>query len=240
MNKGDGMTETCLAHILDPLAYEPNLPALMKRVRVKEGSAHAAELADLLEEALSLARPRAMYMVAYIHQRGDDFVDIEGCRFDSRVLRVNLDKAYRVFPYLATCGEELQIWADSKQDLVLNYWAEAIKEQVLYTAIRAAHEHLETHYQPGETASMSPGSLADWPIQQQQTLFQLFGAHSAAIGVRLTDSMLMLPTKSVSGIRFPSEDSFESCLLCPREGCPGRRAVYDPELYDQKFCQHAG
>lgn len=234
------MTETCLAHILDHLVYEPNLPALMKRVRVKEGSARAAELADLLAEAVPLARPRALYLVAYITGRGDDYVEIAGLRFDSRVLRVNLEPAYRVFPYLATCGTELQAWADRQEDMVLNYWAEAIKEQALAAAIRAVHDHMMNLYQPGETASMSPGSLADWPIQQQAVLFALFGAHSAEIGVRLTESMLMLPTKSVSGIRFPNEGSFESCMLCPREGCPGRRAVYDPELYDQKFCQHAG
>jgi hypothetical protein len=234
------MTETSMAHRLDTLAFEPNLPVLLKRVRVKEGSAHADELAQLLKEALPLAHPRAMYLVAYVTQRGEDFIEIDGLRFNSRVLRVNLDKTFRVFPYLATCGEELQAWAESKQDLVQNYWAEAIKEQALYTALRAAHHHLESHYHPGETASMSPGSLADWPIQEQHTLFHLFGSNSTDIGVRLTDSMLMLPTKSVSGIRFASEDSFESCMLCPREGCPGRRAVYDAALYDQKFCQHAG
>jgi hypothetical protein len=234
------MAEPRLAHVLDSISFEPDLPALMKRVRVKEGSARALELICLLEQALPLARPRALYLEAYVTERGEDFVEIEGLHFDSRVLRVNLENAYRVFPYLATCGEELQVWADGIDDIVLNYWAEAIKEQALYNAISAAHAHLTRHYQPGETASMSPGSLADWPITQQQVLFGLFGQHAGSIGVRLTDSMLMVPTKSVSGIRFPNHDSFQSCVLCPREGCPGRRAVYDPELYDQKYCQHAG
>jgi len=234
------MTDIGVAHILDSISYEPDLAVLMRRVRVKEGSARAAELLALVDEARPLARPRALYLSSFISGRGDDFVEIEGLRFESRVLRVNLDKTYRVFPYLATCGQELQEWADRQEDMVLNYWAEIIKEQALRSAIQAVHEHLVSHYQPGETASMSPGSLADWPITQQQVLFQLFGQHANAIGVCLTDSMLMIPTKSVSGIRFPNHDSFESCLLCPREGCPGRRAVFDPELYDQKFCQHAG
>lgn len=234
------MNEVGVAHILDSLPFEPNIPALMKRVRVKEGTARAVELTGLLEEALPLAHPRALYRVAFIGERGEDFVEIDGQRFNSRVLRVNLEHAYRVFPYLATCGEELQAWADRQDDLVLNYWAEAIKEQALRSAIQAAYDHMVEHYQPGETASMNPGSLVDWPIEQQQVLFRLFGRHAGDIGVRLTDSMLMLPTKSVSGIRFPNQDHFESCQLCPREGCPGRRAVFDPEMYDEKFCQHAG
>ncbi len=45
----------------------------------------------------------------------------------------------------------------------------------------------------------------------------------------------MVPTKSVSGILFPAEESFASCQLCPRENCPNRRAPYDPELFDRKF-----
>ena len=42
--------------------------------------------------------------------------------------------------------------------------------------------------------------MADWPIEEQQPLFRLLGDTERAVGVRLTDSMLMVPTKSVSGI----------------------------------------
>ena len=42
----------------------------------------------------------------------------------------------------------------------------------------------------------------------------------------LTDSYLMLPTKSVSGVYFETEKSFNSCQLCTREMCPSRRAAY--------------
>ena len=50
------------------------------------------------------------------------------------------------------------------------------------------------------------------------------------IGVELTNSFLMVPSKSVSGIYFPTEIKFESCKLCPGEGCPGRQAPYDKNL----------
>jgi hypothetical protein len=55
--------------------------------------------------------------------------------------------------------------------------------------------------------------------------------------VTLTDSFLMVPTKSVSGIVFPTEVSFESCRLCPRSDCPGRRAKYDPNLWEQRYAE---
>jgi hypothetical protein len=45
----------------------------------------------------------------------------------------------------------------------------------------------------------------------------------------------MLPIKTVSGIRFPKEGTYENCQLCPRQKCPGRKALYDEGLYQRKY-----
>lgn len=87
----------------------------------------------------------------------------------------------------------------------------------------------------GGTSTMAPGSLGDWPIQQQKPLFQLLGDTEAMIGVRLTESFLMLPSKSVSGIWFPTQTRFESCQLCPGQRCPNRRAPHAPELFEKRY-----
>jgi hypothetical protein len=80
---------------------------------------------------------------------------------------------------------------------------------------------------------MHPGSgdASVWPIEQQGPLFSLLGDVTGAIGVELTDSFLMVPNKSVSGVRFATEIDFRSCQLCHREGCPSRSAAFDPELW---------
>jgi hypothetical protein len=77
---------------------------------------------------------------------------------------------------------------------------------------------------------MDPGSLEDWPITEQPKLFSIFGDTERLIGVRLTDRLLMVPRKSISGIFFPSEEGFSSCQLCEREKCPSRRTPFDPTL----------
>jgi hypothetical protein len=82
---------------------------------------------------------------------------------------------------------------------------------------------------------MNPGSLAEWPIGEQKLLFGLLGKVEELIGVQLTDSFLMLPIKTVSGIRFPKEGTYENCQLCPRQKCPGRKARYDEGLYQRKY-----
>lgn len=82
---------------------------------------------------------------------------------------------------------------------------------------------------------MSPGSGGKgvWGIQQQKEFFELFDGEEKTIGVELTKDFLMVPNKSVSGIIYPTDISFESCQLCHRENCPSRQASYDPQLAEE-------
>jgi len=221
--------------VMDDIAFEPNLRKLMKKLRAKEGTRHAEQLESLLDETKAIVRPRAMYRVAYVDSRDESGVVIGGIEFHSRVLRVNLDDVHRVFPFAVTCGGELHEWMRSKDDLLVRYYADVISEEAMRAAAAELKRHLVRRYGQGRTSTMSPGSLEDWPIREQRPLFDLLGNPEEAIGVRLTDSMLMIPSKSVSGIRFPVEKTFESCQLCQRERCPGRRAPYDEGLYERRY-----
>ena len=75
----------------------------------------------------------------------------------------------------------------------------------------------------------------DWPLREQRPLFTLLGDVRSAIGVELTDTLLMVPRKSVSGIVFVAEETFASCQLCPRHDCPNRRAPYEAGLFERKY-----
>ncbi len=222
-------------HVLDEVVFEPDKARLMKSLRIEPGSSDAEALAQLVTEAQDVAKPKAYYKVAYVESKEDDAVVIDGVRFDSRVLRVNLEDAYRVFPYVATCGTELETWSYTIEDMLQQYWTDAIRQMALTSATQALQKHIVDTYRLGRTAVMSPGSLSDWPIREQRPLFDLIGDVEGKIGVQLSDSFLMSPIKSVSGIRFPTEESFASCQLCPRVNCPGRRAPYDETLYDRKY-----
>lgn len=210
---------------------------LRKKLRIRDGSSKADRFARLVKEAKELARPLALYGVAYVDSMGESSVVLDGILFESRVLRVNLGEVHRVFPYVATCGTELHDWAAAQDDLLLRFYADQISESALREAQEALEQDLEERFQPGSTSAMSPGSLPDWPLHEQRPLFSLLGDTQAAIGVRLTDSQLMVPTKSVSGIRFATEQSFASCQLCPRARCPSRRAAYDGTLFGRKYSQ---
>ena len=225
--------------VMDDIAFQPNLQKLMRKLRINEDSRYADQLKPLVDETRAIARPRAVYKVAYVESRGESSVVIDGVTFQSRVMRVNLDGVHRVFPFVVTAGSELHEWMQAQDDLLVRYYADVISETALRAASAALREHLTRGYGLGRTSTMSPGSLTDWPIREQRPLFDLLGNPEEAIGVRLTDSMLMIPSKSVSGIRFPVEKSFESCQLCQRERCPSRKAPYDDELYERRYRSEA-
>jgi hypothetical protein len=188
------------------------------------------DIQELLEVILPIARPKVCYMVCYIDKKGEDFIDIGQVRFTSRLLRDNLDKVERIFPYIATCGREADAIKAPSQEFVKAFYLDQIKEMVLELAIQYLEDHLTTRYRLGQISDMEPGSLESWPIDQQKQLFSLFGNVEGLIGVKLSERCLMTPLKSASGIYFPTEVKFESCQLCSRKRCGSRRAPYKPEL----------
>jgi hypothetical protein len=193
------------------------------------------ELSALIEAAREVARPRAAYRPCFVDSTDGDTTTIEGVTFKSRVLCVNLQEAHRVFPFVATCGRELAAWSASVSDPLSRYWADQISELAARAALSHLAAHLDSGFALSKASSMSPGSLEDWPITEQAPLFHLLGGIEELVGVTLTESFLMIPQKSVSGIRFPLETSFESCMLCQRDACSGRRAPFDPELFSRRY-----
>ena len=222
--------------ILAEIPFDLDESAVLAHLRVAPESADAAQVRGLMGRVLAVARPKAAYRVCYVGERGADTVEIEGITFTSRVLRVNLDEVHRVFAYVATCGRELEE-IELGDDPLREYWLAEMKVMALRAASAHLKEHLDTTYRPGEMSAMAPGSLQDWPITQQAQLFALIGDVEKAIGVRLTDSFLMVPVKSLSGLHFPTEVTFRSCQLCPRPDCPGRSAPYDPHLWEEKYAE---
>jgi hypothetical protein len=198
------------------------------RLRFDPVRAGFGSLDELIALAQKLIHPRAIYEVAYTGAKGEGTVEVGGVTFHSLILRKNLDGANKVFPYIITVGPELEGAAGAQGDLLKQYYLEEMANIALESAAGWLGGELEARYGVGGLANMSPGSLEDWPITEQTKLFSIFGDTERLIGVRLTDSMLMVPRKSISGILFPSEEGFVACHLCERENCPGRKAAFEP------------
>lgn len=214
-----------------PVALDP--AALMAQAHIEAGSEDAAGFARLVEQALAVARPKALLAEAFVEDRGDDTVRISGVTFTSRMLRANLASVERVFAFVATCGHELDTVRLPPDEFLAEFWWDTIKAAVLDCAVRRLQEHLGQKFRLGRSASMHPGSgdAEVWPIEQQRELFALLGDVRGRIGVELTTSFLMVPNKSLSGIQFATEKDFRTCQVCRRLQCPNRAAPFDEALW---------
>jgi hypothetical protein len=208
--------------------------ALMRHAHVEPHSEDAADFLKLLDRAREAARPKVLFAESFVDARGEDTVRIDGATFTSRMLRENLAQVERVFPYVATCGHEMDLVPPPKDDFVQAYWWDVIKGAVLGNAYAHFHDYLKRTFVLTKVARMNPGSGdADiWPIKQQPLLFALLGNVRELIGVELTPTFLMVPNKTTSGILFATEKDFRSCQVCRRENCTGRGAPFDAGLWD--------
>jgi hypothetical protein len=207
-----------------PIVLDP--AEIAARLRFDPARAGMPDLDHLIDRVRGLLEPKAVYESGYVGAKGEGTVEISGVMFRSRVLRDNLDKIIRVFPYIVTVGPALEREAGVQDDLLKQYYLEEMANLALEKAAAWLASEIEARSGLGPLSGLSPGSLEDWPITEQPRLFSLFGDTERIVGVRLTDSLLMIPRKSISGIFFPSEEGFSACRLCDRERCPGRKAAF--------------
>jgi hypothetical protein len=221
--------------LIDQISLRFDVRSILKRADLEGTPRDLALIERLGGAAAALGKPRALCRAVSLRKETKRTVVVDGVTLTSRVLRVNLEPVDTVFPFVATCGRELDRWVTAKAKSVEQRVADVISEMALYSALGALKERLREEYHLPTISRMSPGSLEDWPLQEQRLLFRLFDDPERAVGVRLTKDLMMLPRKSLSGILFASEELFESCLLCPREECPARLLPYDRDLLTRRY-----
>jgi hypothetical protein len=205
-----------------PFALDMNL--LVGALRLQDNPAGIEYVRRLANDAMRIGRPKALYRSVQPQYPDDEHVVMRGIPFKSRVLKSNLCSSDIVLPFLGTCGRELDQWAQQFTDIIQRFWVDTILALALGSALQSLEASLRKRCHPRSLSMMNPGSLPDWPLQEQKQLFSLFGNDAALIGVTLTQGFMMKPLKSLSGVFFASDAGFVNCQLCPREGCPGRRA----------------
>jgi len=226
--------------LLDNIPFTPDIAALHKRLQLDPESDIAEEVAEMAGRTAGVGRPRALFLESFIEERGEETVVIDGITFTSRVLASNLAGVQRVFPYVASCGPEFDALLADCDDEFLRFAMDCVKEQALWSAMEALRATLEERYGLQKKSAMHPGSgdVDVWPIEEQGPLFRLLGDVTGQIGVTLSDTFLMHPNKSVSGIYYPTEVDFITCTLCHRTDCPNRRAPFDEHLWQEKQGSH--
>ncbi|MEN8227704.1 MAG: vitamin B12 dependent-methionine synthase activation domain-containing protein [Bacteroidota bacterium] len=220
--------------ILTDIPFELDIDTLLQKNHIEKGSDWEVEFQGLVDAVEKSGKPKILFKECFIDKRGADTISIGDITFKSHALRRKLDTVERVFVYVVTCGREVDAIELPERDFLKEYWLDTIKQALLSLSREYLYEYLFQYYKIEKIAYMQPGSgdATVWPIEQQKELFSVLGDVEALIGVKLTDSFLMVPNKTVSGIIFPTENDFKSCQLCHRENCTGRSAPFDQDLWE--------
>lgn len=202
--------------------------------RVSPASLRRVDL--LTEEVEDILAPQLSYRLL-------DILDIDrggilladGTRFKSPKLARALARAESVCCFLATVGPAVDMQVQSLMQE--KHYANAYVLDALGSM--SAENVVEQFYQRmarkqaltggGVTLRFSPG-YCDWPIQQQRPLFALF-ENEETPDVVLSDSCLMTPRKSVSGLfgLLPpgvrgADPAYNPCNSCSKKDCIARRS----------------
>ena len=152
--------------------------------------------------------------------------------FDSKVVSQLLRNCQKVALFVATIGDELEYVACRLAEdglLLQSAVLDSIGSSAVEQAANFLHERIiDTAELQGLVASkrrFSPG-YCDWNVDQQAVLFDALDASSS--GVELTETCLMLPRKSISGIigiglEEHGIENYNPCPGCDNTDCQSRR-----------------
>lgn len=131
--------------------------------------------------------------------------------------------------YAATAGPEVDAWIRAQLaagDPVRGYVADTIGSEIVERAADWLEERVIDHaigLGCFTTSRFSPG-FCEWDVSEQHALFSLLPR--AFCGITLTETALMLPVKSVSGLigMGPEcERATNACMVCTMKTCFRRR-----------------
>lgn len=134
--------------VLDKVPFDLELEDVLQKLRLRQRNEGVVEtVRELIEMARPVARPKALYEISPVDSKNGDLLHINGVKFTSRVLRINLDCVDRVFPYVATCGREIDAISFPPDQLMKTYFMDQIKEMVMRSALNYLHLYLTERYE---------------------------------------------------------------------------------------------
>ncbi|NTW72709.1 MAG: hypothetical protein HGA49_10790 [Eubacteriaceae bacterium] len=188
--------------ILTDIPFQITRENIINRLQLRMTNRTELMLSRIMEYAHSISKPKALYFPAVIENRGEKSITIEGKSFHSEILSLNTAGIRQVFPYIITCGQEVEDYYSNTDSIMEKFILDGINSSILECSTNYVAEHIKESYGIQEIHYHIPGCLNDWPIEEQRDLFELMGEVTEKIGVHLSDSFMMRPSKSVSGIYY--------------------------------------
>jgi hypothetical protein len=192
-----------------------------------------------------LIRPRIIWKefgIAHADKSGVTLAN--GVVLQSRKMAWAMKDASGLIGFIATVGKQIDREIESLMDggaLVHSYIADALGSGAVESLADRFHSdmaRMSTENKRSVGLRFSPG-YCDWQVTEQQKLFSLLD--SKVVGVKLADSCLMTPRKSISGVFGVFDNANTSvenkkhnpCRQCGKKDCIARRVEAVPPSHLQ-------
>lgn len=176
----------------------------------------SALIEEVQQELFRIARPKYCYA----------FTDEVSFNYGS-VIAKGLSNAERYAIVVSTAGEEVDAFIHKykTEDITRAFVADSLASEMVEATSRAAIEDISNSLKDGEKISnpYSPG-YCGWLLKEQSKLFSYLP--DMPCGIRLNDSFLMLPIKSISSVLAIGRDVGKApygCAICDNIDCYKKR-----------------
>ncbi len=197
----------------------------------------SARLSRKIDEQIvgmkNMMHPKVLYTTKKIEKIEGATLTLEGgVKLKSAKISKTLGKCDRITFFLATIGDQVDDVIEtslSNKKLSDAYIYDAIGSAAVEATVDEFQNNMDTKVKEQNqrtTLRFSPG-YCDWKINEQQKVFSVL--ENDLIDVDLSESNLMAPRKSVSGVfgigsrELVDKDETNPCKLCGMHTCVARR-----------------
>jgi len=217
---------------VDPFSLDITREQIFRELGYAENAVpefFSEQVDEILEEYCKLCDIRAAYRVVDVSAHRGQGLLINNTFFDlNKIIAFQIKNAEMLALFICTIGTGMESWSSqlfSEGDGVRAHFVDTIASAAVEKATDIIHDHIEQQMvQKGlaVTNRFSPG-YCGWSVSQQHLLFSFFP--SGCCGIELTESSLMIPRKSTSGIigigsSVKREPYF--CGRCTKKDCTYR------------------
>jgi len=135
------------------------------------------------------------------------------------IVTTQLRNSEKASLFVCTIGNAMETWSralSAGDDVPLGFLVDTVASVTVEQAVDVLHHHIEQtmrHRGLNVTNRYSPG-YCNWSVAEQHQLFSFFPQNFC--GISLTESALMVPIKSVSGIMGIGRDVQRMEYICDR------------------------
>lgn len=186
---------------------------------------HFSEMIDeILPHVPEYCDIKAGYVLADVDKPSDkkDGLNIGGKFFKlDKIVTGQLKKSEKAALFLCTVGPGLEVWSKkllNAGDIILSYIVDIAASVTAESVTDLLHDRIKENMLLSGlnvTNRYSPG-YCNWSVSEQHLLFSFFPENFC--GVKLTESALMIPIKSVSGLIGAGSEVKWKDYICDRCG----------------------